>query len=101
VKALFQPWTNGLLPPGHWGPVGVTGTTGIDEVEEYRGSPTNKLLERSQRASMLCNTKVGYPIYDSSPAAINADDAFAICGGGGASQTGVGNKIDICILGPR
>jgi len=49
---------------------------------------------------MLCNSKTGFPVFDSIE---SADDAklFVLCGGGGSAKSGVANRVSLCSLGPR
>ena len=47
----------------------------------------------------LCNTKLGFPIFDT--CGLQDGTTFALCGGGGSAKSGLGNSLCLCKLGPR
>lgn len=49
---------------------------------------------------MLCNSKSGFPVFDSVEHVAD-DSLFVICGGGGSAKSGVANRVSLCTLGPR
>lgn len=49
---------------------------------------------------MLCNTKVGFPVFDSVESPFDSNE-FILCGGGGSAKSGVFNRVLRCALGPR
>ncbi|KAH9254560.1 hypothetical protein BASA81_007308 [Batrachochytrium salamandrivorans] len=49
---------------------------------------------------MLCNTKVGFPVFDSVESQFDSNE-FILCGGGGSARSGVFNRVLRCTLGPR